>query len=82
MRTTIRLPDELYRQVRVKAAASGETVTSFIADALRAAVARREAASAVAPYRVAPFVGNGLQPGVDLDDAAALLDLMAGDARG
>jgi len=25
------------------------------------------------------FSGNGLHPGVDLDDSAALLDLMEGD---
>jgi hypothetical protein len=28
------------------------------------------------------FAGQGLQPGVDLDDTASLLDLMARDASG
>lgn len=81
MRTTIRLPDDLYSRVRVTAATDGATVTSFIEDALRAALIRHEQASERAPYLVTPFKGNGLQPGVDLDDSAALVDLMDADAR-
>lgn len=77
MRTTIRLPDELYTQVRRGALDDGTTVTTFIEQALREALARRshEAADS-APYRVRPFAGRGLQPGVDLTDSVALLDLM------
>lgn len=81
MRTTIRLPDDLYKRVRATAAIEGTTVTSFIDDALRQALARREQAPSGTPYQVTPFHGNGLQPGVDLDDNAALLALMDGDAR-
>lgn len=81
VRTTIRLPDELYRQVRVRAATEGVTLTSFIEDALRDAFARHQQSAAVEPYRVKPFEGNGLQPGVDLDDNAALLGLMESDDR-
>lgn len=81
MRTTIRLPDDLYKQVRVTATTMNKTVTAFIADALRAALARHEQAPLRLPYRVTPFQGNGLQPGVDLDDNAALLDVMETDAR-
>lgn len=81
MRTTIRLPDELYRQVRVRAAAEGGTVTAFIEEALRHALSRREPSPAPVPYRVAPFSGDGVQRGVDLDDNAALVDVMDVDAR-
>ncbi len=81
MRTTIRLPDDLYMQVKVTAATQGETVTAFIAEALRAALAQRERAPHTAPYRVSPFRGAGLLPGIDLDDNAALLDVMDADAR-
>lgn len=80
MRTTIRLPDDLYKQVRVTAATQGQTVTDFIADALRAALGRKEEAPSRMPYRVTPFQGGGLRSGVDLDDNAALLDLMDADA--
>ncbi|HZJ04231.1 MAG TPA: YlcI/YnfO family protein [Nocardioidaceae bacterium] len=81
MRTTVRLPDDLYRRVRVSAAQEGETVTSFLEEALRAALARREQAPADTRYRVTAFPGDGVRPGVDLDDSSALLDLMDGDAR-
>lgn len=59
----------------------GETVTAFITDALRAALTRYEEAPLREPYQVTPFQGGGLQLGVDLDDNAALLDLMDADAR-
>lgn len=48
---------------------------------MRAALACHEATPTRTPYRVEPFEGRGLQPGVDLDDNAALLDLMDADAR-
>lgn len=81
MRTTVRLPDDLYTEVRVRAAADGATVTSFIEEALRAALARRDEHTTVEPYRIEPWGSGGPAPGVDLDDSAALLDLMDGDAR-
>lgn len=80
MRTTIRLPDDLYRSVRVSAAAEGATVTSFIEQALRAALRRDAASAAPEPYTVEPFVGDGLRSGVDLDDNAGLLAVMDADA--
>lgn len=81
VRTTIRLPHDLYTRVKVMAASQDATVTSVIEDALRSALARHEQAPSRTPYRVAPLQGNGLQPGVDLDDNAALLDLMDTGAR-
>ena len=81
MRTTIRLPDDLYKRVRATAATEGTTVTTFINDALLAALPRREEPRPGKPYQVTPFHGNGLRPGVDLDDNAAVLALMDGDAR-
>ena len=81
MRTTVRLPDDLYRRVRVTAAEEGQTVTSFMERALREALDRRHDEPDRPVYRVEPFHGHGLSPGVDLDDNAALEDLMAPDAR-
>lgn len=76
MRTTIRLPDTLLRQAKARASETGRTLNAVIEDALRAALLRRPAA-AFAPRVVLPtFRGEGLQPGVDLDDSAALLDIM------
>jgi len=80
MRTTILLSDALYRDTKAAAAASGRTVTSLIEDALRERLARR-APPGKRPRRVRLPVyrgKKGLRAGVDLDDSAALLDVMDG----
>ena len=74
MRTTINLPDELYGEVRRRAADEGRTVTSFLEEALRAAIARHDAGEKP-PFVVKPFPGDGVMPGVDLNNTAALLDV-------
>jgi metal-responsive CopG/Arc/MetJ family transcriptional regulator len=79
MRTTIRLDDHLLQEVKQLAAQRGSTMTAIIEEALRQMLAHRRAQSADAPpIELITVAGNGLQPGVDLDDSAALLDLMAG----
>lgn len=80
MRTTLMLPDDLYRAVKRAASDDNRTVTSFVEEALRAALARYQEPSAEKQrYRVEPVGGKGVQPGVDLTDSASLADLM--DAR-
>lgn len=74
VRTTINLPDELYGEVRRRAADEGRTLTSFLEEALRVAVARHDAGEKPA-FVVKPFKGDGVMPGVDLNDSAALLEL-------
>ena len=74
MRTTIRLDDALLRRAKSLAAASGRSLNDFIADAVRAAVAPRSTHHTASALPT--FAGSGLLPGVDLDDAASLLDLM------
>lgn len=79
MRTTLMLPDDLYREVKRLAADSGRTVTSVVEEALRAAVARHrdDGARPGGPaFRVAAVGSGGLQPGIDLTDSATLLDAM------
>jgi hypothetical protein len=77
MRTTIRLPDHLLAEAKKRAAERGTTLTRLFEDALREALAReREAAVPRAPVTLVTVGGGGPQPGVDLDDSAALLDLM------
>jgi hypothetical protein len=81
MRTTIILPDDLMNAAKQAASARGTTLTTVIADALRAALAESESGNSATPFKAPTFLGDGLQPGVDLDDTAALLDLMGdGDA--
>ena len=43
-------------------------------------LARRPVATSAAATSLPTFAGQGLQPGVDLDDSASLLDLMERDA--
>ena len=76
MRTTVRLDDDLLREAKERAALSGRTLTSIIEEALRIFLSRpRRSAGAKRPA-LPTFKGRGLQPGVDLDNTAALLDLM------
>ncbi|MBW3644199.1 MAG: type II toxin-antitoxin system VapB family antitoxin [Actinobacteria bacterium] len=80
MRTTLNLDDELVRRAREVAARTGSTLTRLIEDALRQSLGRRESV-AVEPLDLPTVGGRGLQPGVDLDDSASLLELMErGDA--
>ncbi|HZO50506.1 MAG TPA: CopG family transcriptional regulator [Gaiellaceae bacterium] len=74
MRTTIRLDDDLLTRAKRAAVERGTTLTAVIEDALRRALA--PAARAKARQELPTFRGDGLQPGVDLDDSASLLDAM------
>jgi hypothetical protein len=74
MRTTLRLDDALLRRAKAAAAVSGRSLNDLIVDAVRAALAPRTSPARV--MEVPTYKGRGLQPGVDLDDSAALLDLM------
>jgi hypothetical protein len=76
MRTTVRLDEHLLGEVKQLAAGRGKTLTSMIEEALREMLARRKQSPAV-PARAFPTWGaGGLRPGVDLDNSAALLDLL------
>jgi len=79
MRTTIRLDDALLDRARREAERRGETLTSLIERGLRLVLAtpqrhpkRRHVEIPVCRE------GGGTLPGVDLDDSAALLDIVEG----
>lgn len=77
MRTTIRLDDELLAELKIFAASSGKTLTGVIEDAVRAMLARqRMVGEERSLVNLTTVAGQGLQPGVDLNDSAALLTLM------
>lgn len=76
MRTTIHLPDPLLAQARRRAIETGRTLTAVIEDALRESLAVKRTRGKLSPVHLTTFGGTGLQPGVDLDDSAALLDVM------
>jgi Arc/MetJ family transcription regulator len=79
MRTTIQLDDQLLTEAKGWAAQSGRTLKAVIEDALREALARRNAPQFSARVHLKTFRGQGVLPGVDLDDSASLLDLMERD---
>lgn len=76
VRTTIRLDDDLLTAAKKRAADTGRTLTRLIEDALRRELAPTQQGWKVERYRVEPVGGRGMRPGVDLDDTAALIDLM------
>jgi len=75
-RTTIRLDDQLLKDAKAAAAASGRTFTELVASALRETLAPPKAGPRRERVTLPTFKGTGLMPGVDLDDSAGLLDLM------
>lgn len=79
MRTTITIDidDELMRELRAYAAQSGRTIDEVIEAAVRESIGRqRSSVKAPGTFRLPTIDGGGLRPGVNLDDASALLDLM------
>lgn len=79
MRTTVRIEERLLRQAKAVAAQERRTLTAVIDDALRQFLARKSAPRQRAPFKLFTFGSGGLQPGVDLDDTAALIELMEKD---
>jgi hypothetical protein len=76
MRTTLRLDDDLLAEAKVVAARRRTTLTALVEEALRERLGRAAAAPAdTAPLPVSRQTG-GTRAGVDLDDGAALLDLL------
>lgn len=76
MRTTVRLPDTLLRQAKEHAARTGRTLTSVIEDALRRELQAPQRAGPTERFRAHTVGGKGPRGGVDIDDTAALVDLM------
>lgn len=76
MRTTIRIDPDLLAEAKRRAASSGRTLTAFVEDAVREVVGRERASTDTQPFKVRPFGGRGVRPGVDLDDSAGLTELM------
>jgi len=79
MRTTIRLDDALLDRARREAARRGETLTALIERGLRLVLASPDQRPGRRHVEI-PVCreGGGTLPGVDLDDSAALLDIVEG----
>jgi hypothetical protein len=79
MRTTIQIPDDLFAEVKKLSAETHTTVTALVEDALRERLSKRRQESRPKTLRLTTYGEGGPQPGVDLDDSSALLDLMETD---
>lgn len=79
MRTTVRLDDALLEQTKREALRRGETLTALIERGLRLVLAGSRPAGQHGQV-VLPVcrAGGGVLPGVDLNDSAALLDILEG----
>ena len=75
MRTTVDVPDDLLAEAKERAARERRSLSEVLADAVRRGFVHAAAAQRT-PVKLTTFGGDGVRPGVDLDDSAALLDLM------
>jgi hypothetical protein len=74
-RTTVRLPEELIRRAKRKAAAEGRTLTALIEEGLRLTLSEGQKKKG---RRVMPRVSKakgGLLPGVDLTSFSAIQEV-------
>lgn len=72
-RTTVRLPEDLLRRAKRKAAAEGRTLTSLIEDGLRRVIADRgKPATGVRLPLPVSSAGGGPMPGIDRGDSSSL----------
>ena len=79
MRTTISLDDQLAKQVRRAADASGLSVSAFIAQILNDAIKHRNPPE-TPPFQLVTVRGVRPRPGVDLD-SPRVLDAQDDEAR-
>lgn len=78
MRTTVRLDDALLEQAKREASRRRATLTSLIEQGLRLVLAQSRSARERRRRVVLPVsrAAGGVLPGIDLNDSAALLDVM------
>jgi len=82
MRTTVRLEDALISQAKREADRRGETLTALIEQGLRLVLAQSRTRRQREPVKLpVSESGGGVLPGIDLNDSAALLDMMELDTR-
>ena len=72
MRTTITLPDPLFRNAKRVAEEQGTNLSGLVEEALRFLIAKKPARSP-APFRLHTVRGVLVNPGIDLDRTSALI---------
>ncbi|MCB1264852.1 MAG: ribbon-helix-helix protein, CopG family [Mycobacterium sp.] len=75
MRTTIRISDDLYRDVKALAARSGRTIAAVLEDAVRRGLDTGDR-HATGRYTVRATGSGGLRAGIDLTSNAAITEAL------
>lgn len=70
------IDDELLSRAKAEAALSGRSLGAVVDDGLRILFAERGRGQAAREVVIPTYGGSGLRPGVDLEDKAALADLL------
>jgi plasmid stability protein len=78
VRTTIRIDDQLYLEVKTRAARTGRTVAAVLEDAVRRGLNLSERRSGDL-YAVRTTGRGGVRPGVNLSSNAAVAEAMDED---
>jgi predicted transcriptional regulator len=77
VKTTLQIPDELYRQVKATAALTGRSVTSIVEESLRRFLTEQPAEAAVPELPVSPNTGGFTDAfrasGIDFTDTSEVL---------
>ncbi len=76
VRTTINIQGELLQHAKQMALQQHITLGGVIEDALRKYFSVNNRVTQAIPTHLPTFKGKGLQPGVDLDNTADILDIM------
>jgi hypothetical protein len=76
VQTTIQLDDDLLAEATKLAREKGCDLSHFIEETLRDKIAPVLPAGPPAPFRLTTVGGDGVRPGIDLDNSAALLSMM------
>jgi hypothetical protein len=78
-RTTIAIEDDIFRELKLRAAKDGVTLGSLVNSLLRGSL--RAPPRGGFKFHLTTVKGDGLRPGVDLEDKEALFDILDGIKR-
>ena len=77
MKTTLQLPDELYREIKASAALSGRSITSIVEESLRRFLADATTVEDLPPLPVSSsrgdFTNEFMATGIDVHDTSEVL---------
>jgi hypothetical protein len=79
IRTTVSFDDDLLAEAKERAARTGHTLSEVVQDAMRLGFSRLNDVTHAPIDLLVGTSGGGPRPGVDLNNSAALLDLMESD---